>query len=185
MNIFGKRVVIRAIETEDLPKLHEWMNDTEVCRNLGEIHFPSSMYQQERWFDRIQNDTNTIRLAVQTQDCTLIGYTGFWDINWRDRHAEHGLIIGDPKFRGQGFGRDVILACARYAFQEMDLYRLDANIIATNLSSLKAYEYCGFQIEGVLRGHVLRRGQRVNRVLLGLLSTEHDIWVKRTRYWDT
>lgn len=184
MNIRGKRIILRAIEAEDLPTLHTWSNDPDVVRGLGDIHFPSSRCQQERWFERTQTHERTIRLAIQHTDGPLIGYTGFWNIHWRDRRAEHALVIGDSAYWGQGYGREVILTSARYAFEEMGLYRLDATILETNTASLKAYQACGFQIEGTLRGHTLRGGERVNRLMLGLLASEYFAWVEETRYWD-
>ena len=184
MNIKGKRIILRAIEVEDLPLLHIWSNDSDVVSGLGDTHFPSSRWQQERWFERIQTDERTIRLANQLIDGPLIGYTGFWDIHWRDRRAEHALVIGDPAYRGQGYGREAIVTCARYAFDEMGLYRLDATILETNEASLKAYQACGFRIEGVLREHALRGGKRVNRLMLGLLASEYSAWVEETGYWE-
>lgn len=183
MNIRGKRITLRAIETEDLSVLHAWSNDPEVVRGLGDIHFPASKWQQERWFERIQDDEHTARLAIQCVEGPLIGYTGFWRIHWRDRRAEHALLIGDSTYWGQGYGREVILTCARYAFDEMGLHRLDASILKTNTASLKAYQGCGFQAEGVLRQHALRGGERVDRVMLGLLASEYAAWVQETQYW--
>jgi diamine N-acetyltransferase len=119
MNIHGKHIIVRAIEAEDLHALHTWFNDPDVARGLSDVHFPSSHWQLERWFERIQADDHTIRLSVQLGDGTLIGYTGFWAINWHDRRAEHALVIGDSANRGKGYGRDIIATCARYSFEEM------------------------------------------------------------------
>lgn len=185
MNFRGKRIIVRAIETGDVPLLHSWFNDPDLVSGLGDIHFPSSLRQQERWHERSQTDERTIRLAVQMIEGPLIGYTGFWNIHWRDQRAVHAVVIGDPEYRGKGFGCEVILTCARYAFEEMGLYRLDAGILETNTASLKAYRESGFQIEGTLREHTLRAGIRVNRVLLGLLKREYYELIEKTRYWNT
>lgn len=184
MNIRGKRITLRAIEAEDLPLLHAWLNRPEIASGLGDIHFPSSRAQQLKWFERAQTDERTIRLAVQDAEGVLLGYTGFWNIHWRDRRAEHALVVGDARYQGRGFGREIIMTAARYAFEEMDLYRLDANILETNPASLKAYQSCGYRIEGTLRGHALRRGRRVNRLLLGLLAEEYFALVRASNYWD-
>lgn len=184
MNIEGKRIILRALEQEDLSLLHGWANSRDLCMGLGDIHFPSSRRQQETWFERIQADRRTIRLAIQHTDGALIGHTGFWDLHWRDRRAEHALVIGDPAYRRQGYGREVILTCARYAFEEMGLYRLDATILETNVASLNTYKSCGFQIEGKLRGHVQRGGKRVDRMILGLLVAEYSAWQEESGYWD-
>jgi RimJ/RimL family protein N-acetyltransferase len=185
MNIRGKRIILRAIEAEDLQMLHAWLNEPSIALGLGDLHFPSSRSQQSKWFERIQADRDTIRLAVQDwQEGTLIGYTGFWNIHWRDRRAEHALVVGNARYQGRGFGREIIMTSARYAFEEMDLHRLDANILETNAASRKAYEACGYKVEGVLREHALRGSQRVNRLLLGLLASEYHALVQEGRYWD-
>ncbi|HEV7860363.1 MAG TPA: GNAT family protein [Pyrinomonadaceae bacterium] len=184
MNIRGKRIILRAIEVEDLPLLHAWLNRPEIAGGLGDVHFPSSRSQQLKWFERIQADEHTIRLAVQDGERSLIGYTGFWNIHWRDRRAEHALVVGEDARQGQGFGREIIMTCARYAFEEMGLSRLDANILETNQASRKAYEACGYRVEGTLRAHALRGGQRVDRILLGLLAKEYFALVEANRYWQ-
>lgn len=184
MNIRGKRIILRAIEVEDLPMLHAWLNDPEIVSGLGDVHFPSSRSQQESWFERIQKDERTIRLAVQNTDGALIGYTGFWNLHWRDRRAEHALIVGEESYKGKGFGREIIMTCARYAFEEMNLHRLDAHILETNEASRKVYEACGYRVEGVLREHGVRGGRRLNRMVLGLLASEYSALVEADHYWN-
>jgi RimJ/RimL family protein N-acetyltransferase len=184
MNIKGKRITIRAIEPGDLSALHTWLNTPEIAGALGDIHFPSSRQHQDKWFERIQQDEVNIRLAVQDENGVFIGYTGFWHLNWRDRRAEHGIIVGDSQTQGKGYGREIILTCARYAFEEMGLHRLEAMILETNAASLKAYQACGYVVEGTMREHALRAGQRVNRVMLGLLASDYSKLMAATNYWD-
>ena len=175
MIIVGEKVMLRAIERADLPSLLRWSNDPDVAMGLGEMHFPRSMEQQENWFDGIVQDQKTVRLAVQNIDEELIGYTGYWDINWRAGYAEHGLLIGTTEYRAQGYGKDIIRTASRYAFEEMGWHRLDASILSFNEASLNCYQACGFKIEGIRREHDLRRGKRVDRVMLGLLASEFAV----------
>lgn len=184
MNIIGKRIILRGIENTDIPDFHSWANDPEIASGQGEVHWPSSMWQQNRWFERVQNDERNIRLAVQHKNGELIGYSGFWNINWRDRRAEHGLLIGNMEYRKQGFGREIILTCARYAFEELGFHRLDATILATNSASIKAYEACGYKTEGALRDHAYRGGVFVDRIMLGLLASDYTASPVIKNYWN-
>jgi RimJ/RimL family protein N-acetyltransferase len=172
MHIVGEQVILRAIERADLPSFLAWSNDPEIAVQLGEIHFPTSQSQHDRWFDRIDTDEKSIRLAVTDKSNRLIGYSGFWGLNWRARHAEHAVVIGDSASRSAGFGSDVIWACAKHAFEQLDLQRLYCNILATNTVSLACYQSCGFQIEGTLRKHQFRNNSRVDQIVLGLLRSE-------------
>ncbi len=172
MLIRGQNIILRAIEKSDLPQLLEWSNDPEIAVHLGEIHFPTSQSQEERWFERIDSDQNNIRLAVLDGGSRLIGYSGYWNINWRARHAEHAVVIGEREKHRFGYGSDVIRASARHAFEHLDLYRLYCHILSTNTASIACYQRCGFQIEGTLRQHQYRSFQRVDQLVLGLLADE-------------
>jgi RimJ/RimL family protein N-acetyltransferase len=65
----------------------------------------------------------------------------------------------------------------RYAFDELNLYRVGLDVIESNRRAIRAYEKVGFQREGAVRGAVLREGQRTNLVLMGILRDE---WQART-----
>ena len=184
MNIQGKRIILRAIESADLPTLHLWFNDPDIAAGLGGIHFPSSLTQQEKWFERIQADDTTIRLSVQNQTGQLVGYSGFWQIDWRDRRAEHALVVG-KEFQGRKYGQEIIMTCARYAFEEMGLHRLEATILETNEASLKTYTNCGFKVEGSLREHALRGGRWIDRKVVSLLETEYQSSTNSQSYWES
>jgi len=184
MHIRGKRILIRAIEREDLPLIQAWFNDPEIAMGLGDLTYPTSRLAQERWYERTQSDEHTVRLAVENEAGLCMGLTGFWHIHWRDRRAEHAIAIGDKSCHGKGYGREAIATCARYAFEEMGLFRLDAAILATNEASLRAYQACGFQVEGRQREHAQRGGRRIDRVILGMLESDYRRWAGETRVWE-
>ena len=174
MHITGERIILRAIEREDLELIREWFNNPEVSSGLGDIKWPTSQLQQQAHYERTLQDERTVRLMVTLKDGSPIGITGFWDVHWRDRRAEHAVIIGDVVHQGKKFGQEIIRTCATYAFEQMDFHRLDATILSDNEASLHAYQACGFVEEGRLREHALRNGKRVDRTILGLLREDFN-----------
>jgi len=102
MNIKGKKVVLRAIEKDDLELLHKWSNDPEINYLLGGWHFPSSLQDQEKWFNTLSLNSNNQRFAIDTADLGLIGMANLVDINWKDRNGFHGMLLGDKDMRGKG-----------------------------------------------------------------------------------
>ena len=129
MNIHGKKVILRAIEEEDLRILHQWANDPTTQDIIGDIHFPSSFEYQKTWFKNLQSDTLNQRLAIDTEDQGIIGISSIMNIDWRNNHAWHGIVLGDKDIRGKGYGIDTVMATMRYAFEEMHLKRLEGSII--------------------------------------------------------
>jgi RimJ/RimL family protein N-acetyltransferase len=171
MNIAGRLVTLRAIEHRDLPQLHLWANDPDIQRRLGGWHFPTNENDQQKWWQAQHCQSTAQRFAIVDREDRLLGTAGLTDINWKDRNAFVGTLIGETTSRNRGIGTDVVNALMRYAFEELDLFRLDTTIIADNEASLHVYvRKCGWIEEGRQAGWYFRGGQRIDRVLLGMTA---------------
>jgi RimJ/RimL family protein N-acetyltransferase len=180
MNIKGEKVVLRAIETGDLNFLRDLHNDPEIANLIGGWSFPISMADQEEWYKKTRIDEHTKRFIIELIDShEAIGYTGLWDIDWKDRRAYTGIIL-KRDYWGKGYGRDSVMTLMHYAFYELGLMRLDSDIIEYNNSSLKLYlERCGWKKEGIRRRHIFRNGRFFDRILIGILREEYEEMLKR------
>ena len=181
MNIKGKHIVLRAIEREDLPLLNQWANDPEIQRMLGGWHFPSGLQDQEVWFSSLSCNSLNQRFAIEVRDLGLIGTANLVSIDWKNRNAFHGMLIGDKGVRGKGYGVDTIKTIMRYAFDELELSRLDTDIIAYNEASLRAYiEKCGWVEEGRRTDWYFRDGRRWDKILAGVTRERYDAIHRRS-----
>lgn len=186
MNVQGKLVTIRAIEEEDLPLLHRWANDPEIWYQLGGWHFPSNLPEQRRWFDSLRAESNQQRFAVTTVEDGLIGTTNLVDIDWKNNHAFHGMMLGDKNIRGKGYGVDTIMATMRYAFEELHLARLDGSMIEYNEVSLNIYlKRCGWQVEGRQRNWYFRRNRYWDRIMVGVTREDYFSIAEQSNYWTS
>ncbi|MGM0577358.1 MAG: GNAT family N-acetyltransferase [Myxococcota bacterium] len=172
MHFVGRKVTIRAVEREDLPLLRDFHNDPEVGAMI-EFSWPLSMGNQERFFERVTTDPNTKRLVIEVPDEGVIGYTGLWGIDWINRHAVHGVVIGRRDLQGRGYGTDAVNTMARVAFDHVNLHRLEAHIYAFNEASLKLYvDRCGWTEEGRRRESLYRAGRYWDTVIVGITAEE-------------
>lgn len=185
MNIRGKIVLLRAIERQDIPLLHEWSNNPEVQQQLGGWHFPSSLEIMENWFERSTSDGLNQRFAIETADHDLIGTTNLVEINWKDRNAFHGMLIGNRDMRGKGYGVDTVMAIMRYAFEEMGLERLDTTIIEYNQPSYRLYiGKCGWKEEGRKQNWYWRQNRFWDKLIVGINRSDYFAVIQRTNYWE-
>lgn len=96
--IYGERIRLRAVEREDLPKFHEWVNDPEVTRGLA-MFMPLSMREEENWFEeQLKRDPKEKPLAIEVKKgraWKLIGNCGVFGISATHRFGELGIMIGD------------------------------------------------------------------------------------------
>lgn len=186
MNILGKKIVLRAIEEFDLPKLHAWANDPETQHIMGGIHFPSSMAFHREWFNKLTSDQLNQRFVIDTPDMGIIGLSSIIDINWRNNRAWHGVMLGEKNIRGKGYGIDAVMATMRYGFDELHFERLDGSMIEYNETSIKFYcEKLGWKIEGRRRNWFYRSGRYWDQVVVGITRQDYQDLVKNTRYWDS
>ncbi len=185
MNIQGRIVTLRAIEERDLELLHKWANDPFVQDGIGEIHFPSSMDFHESWYRALKSDRLNQRLAVDVPDIGIVGMSSLVNIDWRNRHAWHGLILGEADNRGKGYGTDAVMATMRYAFEELNLERLDGAMIEYNELSVSTYcgKRLGWKEEGRRRNYFFRKGRYWDQVLVGVTRQDYLNLVNETGYW--
>lgn len=185
MNILGKLVVLRAVEAQDLETLHEWANDPEIWPMLGGWHFPSNMDYMVRWHESLKNDKLNQRLVIDVPEVGVVGTANLVDIDWKNRNAFHGVMLGNSEVRRRGYAKDAVMAIMRYAFEELGMQRLDTTIIEYNEPSLRLYiDKCGWQEEGRQRNWYFRKNRYWDRIMLGLTRDQYFDNQAQNNYWE-
>jgi RimJ/RimL family protein N-acetyltransferase len=185
MNIKGKIVTLRAMEIEDQEMLRETINDPEIEKMIGGYSFPLSKEQQLNWFRSNLNNHNNIRLIIETAEDGAVGFANIVNIDWKNRTAFHGLKIANKKFRARGIGTDTVMAIMKYAFEELQLNRLDSTIIEYNEPSRRLYcDKCGWMVEGVRRKAVFKSNEYHDELIVGILREEYFELLKKNNYWN-
>lgn len=185
MNVLGKKIILRAIEEKDIPLLHQWANDPQTQDIMGGIHFPSSLDWHYKWFHNLKNEQLNQRYAIDTPDVGLIGLSTIINIDWRNNHAWHGIVLGDKNIRGKGYGFDTVMATLRYAFDELHLERLDGSMIEYNTASINLYlNKCGWKKEGIKKNYYYRRGRYWDQIIVGIMRHDYYELIEKNKYWE-
>ncbi len=185
MNLKGKIVTLRAMELEDQELLREMMNDPEIEKMVGGYSFPISKIQQNKWLESNQNNQNQIRLVIDTNEDGAVGFANIINIDWKNRSAFHGIKIVNKKFMRRGIGTDTVMAVMKYAFEELQLNRLDGSIIVYNEPSRRLYcDRCGWKVEGVRRKAVFKNNKYHDELIVGILREEYYELVRNNNYWE-
>jgi [ribosomal protein S5]-alanine N-acetyltransferase len=166
-------VILRPLEREDINQLYIFRNDYEITRQLGGFSSGFSHTALKEWleFHRQRNDEILWAIATKT-DNLCIGHVGLYQIDYRVRKAEFGILIGDKNKQGKGIGKSVSCAVLNYAFQQLNLHKVSLSVLATNERAIKLYQAIGFQKEGILRHDQFRDGQYVDSILMSCLESE-------------
>ena len=176
----GKLVRIRAYEKSDLDAVMTWINDEEVTRNLGApLIYPLSRALEEKYLEARGNTAGgsdpDCRWAIETLGGDYLGGISLMSIDWIDRSAQVGIVIGIKVHWGKGYGTDAMRAVLRFAFDKMNLHRVWLNVYGFNQRGIKSYEKCGFKREGVLREYRFIDGKYHDAILMAVLEQEYRV----------
>lgn len=185
MNIHGKKVKLRAPEVNDIILINKWSNDPEIWSLLAGWHFPFSKRSTEEWIkNRNDNSMNGHVFCIDAKDAGLIGTINLIDIDWKNKNAMTGMVIGDENYRGKGYALDALFALMRYAFMELGLNRLDAYMISYNKRSIRFYiNKCGWVEEGRKEEWFFKNGSFHDKVIVGITKKQYLKKVKENNYW--
>jgi RimJ/RimL family protein N-acetyltransferase len=175
--IYGKRIRLRGVERNDLPKFYEWLNDPEVTQGLS-LYLPLSMTDEEKWFEKIAGMEQMEKpLAIEIKDgdgWRLIGNTGLFNMEQTNLSAEFGIFIGDRSVWNKGYGTEVTELILQHGFGTLNLHRIYLRVYSTNPRAKRAYEKAGYLLEGTLREAVYRNGRYADIHLMSVLRSEWD-----------
>lgn len=170
--IEGKLVNLRPHEMTDLDRNHRWINDPEVTRHLS-MRYPISLAAEEEWMregTRAPGSYAHVSFAMETKAGQHIGNISFHEVHPEDRRARFGIMIGEKDHWSKGYGTDAIVTFLRFAFDEMNLHRVDLTVDEDNGRARACYRTCGFIEE--LRQARYTRGAYRDQLVMGILRDE-------------
>lgn len=175
--LFGEKVILREYQKGDLTHMREWVNDPEIVDNLSDIFLHAhSLNETENFLDAILEgkSENQIHFVIaDKQTGNYIGQIDIIRIDWKNRVAELGIVIGKKDLLGKGFGTDAIKLLQYFVFEKLNLNRLQLSLHDYNKRAYKCYLKCGFIEEGCSRQSFFINGHYTDRIFMGILREEY------------
>jgi len=93
-----------------------------------------------------------------------------FEINIYHQVAELGIVIGDKNFWGRGVATEVITKLIEYAFDNLNIQRISAEVEEKNIPMVKVFEKVGFEQDGIFKQARIKNRQRINVLHFGILK---------------
>lgn len=172
--LVGEHIKLNAITENDLIFVEDWFNDVMFLRHYDMLPaIPQTQKAVKKSVEEFTNSNNSYMFAIRIIETNqVIGVIGFYDIMWTNAVATFFIGIGDNRHTGKGYGVEATKLLLDFGFNELNLHRIQLNVIAYNEKAIKTYERAGFKKEGVHRELVNRDGTRYDLYLYGLLRNE-------------
>ena len=148
LRLVGERVVLRAIEAADVPRLVAIRRSPEVATWWGDE--PVEDLAAE-FGNQVGAAGNTL-LAVDLDGAVVGAIQWYANDDPQFRHAGMDLFL-DPAVRGRGLGPDAVRTLVRHLIDTYGFHRFVIDPNATNAAAIRCYEKVGFRRVGVMREH--------------------------------
>jgi diamine N-acetyltransferase len=169
----GKNSYLRALEPNDLEFVYAMENDQTIWE-VSNTQTPYSRFLVKQYLENAHQDiyeAKQLRLAIcQDEDFPALGLIDLFDFDPQNRRAGIGIVIQALENRKQNIGSEALGLLIQYAFYNLNLHQLYANIATDNVSSLALFTKFGFQKIGVKKEWTLVNGQFKDEAIFQLVN---------------
>jgi ribosomal-protein-alanine N-acetyltransferase len=175
--IDGEGVYLRAPELRDY---QDWADLRDASRAYltpweptwaqDETSRGSFRYKLRRYAEDARDDKAYALFVFREEDNALVG--GVTLSNSRRgvaQMASLGYWAGE-RYAGRGYTTAAVRAVVRYAFEDLDLHRVEAACQPDNLGSRRVLEKAGFAHEGAAKAYLKINGHWRDHVLFGITN---------------
>lgn len=169
------RLLLRTLEESDATQVYvDWLNDPDVNQYLETRHTVQTIKLCIDFINQCNNDDTAYLFGIFIKETNQhIGNVKIGFINNTYKRGQVSLFIGEKKYWGQGYSKELIRAVTKYGFEVLGLHRMEAGCYEDNLGSLKVFLKAGYIVEGFQRDHVLINNQYMGCFWLGVLANEY------------
>ena len=174
--IDADRIRLRQITDDDVDSIYRIFSHPEVMRYwstppLVDRHAAAELVSEIH--DLFQRQVMLKWGIARKRDDEIIGTTTLFNLNLDNRRAEIGYGLDRAEW-GNGYMQEALHALLDYAFNVLDLHRLEADVDPRNMNSIRTVEKLGFQREGYLRERWQVGGEIQDALFFGLLRPEWE-----------
>ena len=166
-------VVLRAFRADDLGFVFSGLSHPDVIKYYG-ISYTTQLAceEQMRWYQSIAEHGTGYWLVIESQSTKeKLGALGLNNICHEHKNAELGYWLL-PQYWGKGVMREALRGLLNFAFNELKLHRLSAEVELENLKSQQLLQVLGFSSEGVRRECEVKNEKYISLIHYSLLSDE-------------
>ena len=175
----GQDIRLGPIDYDKDPEIEsKWTHDSDFMRMYSiDPARPMSAAMVKKKFEKlekeIEDDKNMYYFTIRAKaDDRLIGNIAIQWVEWSNGNAHIHVGIGAADDRRKGYGSQAMRMSLRFAFAELNLFRLTARVPEYNEGAIALLKKFGF-VEEVRRRQALERDGRCwDLFVFGLLKDE-------------
>jgi ribosomal-protein-alanine N-acetyltransferase len=170
-----ERLILRKSDQSDAQDLMEFFSDPDVLKyyNLEPIKTIEEIKGLIKDTEQSFRDCKAIRWGIYWREADkLIGTCGFHNIDEESSKLEVGFELSQS-FWGKGIMKEAVEQILQFAFEQIEVNRVEALVEPGNIASQKLLEKMYFTREGLLREYKFNKGRFRDLVISALLKSDY------------
>ncbi len=181
---FSSRVYLGLLDESHALFLAQEMNEPEMRDYLFSNNFPISEKNEVEWIGRLYGPKNNqnVTLGIFLKDTKqLIGVMSLNKISYIHGTSITGAWLG-KEFRNNGLGVEAKMLLLDYAFNTLNLRKIQSSVIATNTRSADYSKKCGYKVEATFPNQIFQKGKYWDEIFLAVYREDWLLlWQKFTK----
>jgi RimJ/RimL family protein N-acetyltransferase len=167
----NEQLLLRPLQVADFPAMLELTQDASLWTYF--THDLSTLAGLETWAAGHFSGDRLQLVVIDKRSGELLGSTGFGNYFPRDQRIEIGWTWLGKAFQGTGINTQMKTLMLQYAFEGLEMLRVEFKTDVLNLPARQALLRLGATEEGVLRSHTLMtKGRRRDTIYYSFLRGE-------------
>ncbi|QCX00194.1 GNAT family N-acetyltransferase [Aggregatimonas sangjinii] len=170
------RLVLDQIITADIPDIVAYAGNKKITDNTRTMPHPYFAEDAISWINManqgFRNKDNYIFAIRDKANNSFMGGIGL-TLETAHNRAEIGYWIAE-QFWNMGYTSEAVTAMLKFGFQELQLNKIVAAYISTNVASGKIMVKNGMVKEGEFKDHDIKNGEYVTLIHYGLLKKDFE-----------
>lgn len=165
-------VTLRPLTVADAPAMVAALDDPESMRLTGTVG-TFTLAQVTAHLARCETDDARHDFAILAGD-EVVGEVVLNHIDAHNACANFRIAVWYPRNRGRGYGFAATVQALDFAFDVLELNRVELEVYAFNPRARHVYEKAGFVYEGTRREALLWDGEWVDAHGMGALRRDRE-----------
>ncbi|MDY3049415.1 MAG: GNAT family protein [Rothia sp. (in: high G+C Gram-positive bacteria)] len=176
----GSLVELRPFNSQAVEAMLEILQEPEVLIKTGTVHTRDPQtHQFDRqktldWYAQINQQTDRLDLAIYSQELDrYVGEVVLNDYDPANKSVNFRIAIGQAG-QNRGYGTQATLLLVNYAFEQLDINRIELEVLDFNQRAKHVYTSCGFVAEGRRRQAFLIDGEYHDAVIKSVIRSDWE-----------
>lgn len=170
------QITLRLLQPHDIDRYYE-AGFSEPDEQSNYYTATTQAYSKETiaaYVNRIVDDPCRYDFLIEV-DHEILGEIVINEIDWDSKNAGFRIALFHSKYFNSGYGKRAMTLILPFAFQSLQLHRLELEVFSYNPRAKHLYEAMGFQVEGCKKEALFINGEYHDIYLMAIVHKENRI----------